>query len=167
MFCVKQGGNGGQSLGQLCTQPFRNWKHATEKLKAHKANNYHTNCVLNFQHLSAVISKQESVVYEQINKVAKKQKDDNRKIITSVIESVIFCGRQGIALRGHKDYGPLELSESSKNDGNFRALLRIYINATKVSGDNSHVLVRENCKKKMLSILVGTYKTRLSMLVLK
>lgn len=97
--------------------------------------------------MSAVISGQESSVYEQINKVAKKQKDDNRKIITPVIESVIFCGRQGIALRGHKDYGPLELSESSKNDGNFRALLRFYINATKVSGDNSHVLVRENCKK--------------------
>jgi len=81
LFCIKRGGKGGQSLGQLCTKPLKNWKHATEKLKSHEASNYHTNCVLNFQHLSAVISGEESSVYDQINKAAKKQKDDNRKII--------------------------------------------------------------------------------------
>ncbi|CAH1714311.1 unnamed protein product, partial [Aphis gossypii] len=147
LFCVKQGGKGGQSLGQLCTQPLKNWKHAIQKLKSHEASNYHINCVLNFQHLSAVISGEESSVYDQINKVAKKQKDDNRKIISPVIQSVILCGRQGIALRGHQDCGPLKLTEPSENDGNFRALLRFYLNATQVSGDNTHVLLRENCKK--------------------
>ncbi|XP_050054933.1 52 kDa repressor of the inhibitor of the protein kinase-like [Aphis gossypii] len=128
LFCVKQGGKGGQSLGQLCTQPLKNWKHAIQKLKSHEA-------------------REESSVYDQINKVAKKQKDDNRKIISPVIQSVILCGRQGIALRGHQDCGPLKLTEPSENDGNFRALLRFYLNATQVSGDNTHVLLRENCKK--------------------
>jgi hypothetical protein len=73
--------------------------------------NYHTNCVLIFQHLSAVISGEESSVYDQINKAAKKQKEDNRKIISPVIESVLLCGHQGLALRGHQDYGPLMLTE--------------------------------------------------------
>lgn len=30
-------------------------------------------------------------------------------------------------LRGHKDYGPLELDEPIDNDGNFRALLRLRV----------------------------------------
>jgi hypothetical protein len=111
LFCVKQGEKGGQSLGQLCTKPLKNLKHATEKLKSYEASNYHINCDLNFQHLSAVISEEESSVYDQINKAAKKQKDYNRKTISPVIESVILCGRQGIALRGHQDCGPLKLTE--------------------------------------------------------
>jgi hypothetical protein len=74
----------------------------------------------------------------------KKQKDNNRKIISPVIESVLLCARQGLTLRGHQDCGPLKLTEPNENDGNFRALLRFYINATQVSGDDTHLLVREN-----------------------
>lgn len=113
----------------------------------HETSNYHIKCVLNFQHISAVISGEESPVYDQINKAAKKQKYDNRKVISPVIESVILCGHQGLALRDHQDWGPLKLTEPNENDGNFRALLRFYIIATQVLGDNTLLLVRENSKK--------------------
>lgn len=37
----------------------------------------------------------------------------------------MFCGRQGLSLRGHNDSGPLVMEhEPIKNDGNFRAVLR-------------------------------------------
>ncbi|XP_025191890.1 52 kDa repressor of the inhibitor of the protein kinase-like [Melanaphis sacchari] len=140
-------GKGGQLLGQLCNQPFKNWKHATEKFKLHESTNYHTNCILDFQSLSAVITGKTPSVHDQLNIASKQQKEDNRKIILPVIKSVILCGRQGISIRGHRDYGPLELNEPTENDGNFRAILRFYINATGISGDNSHILARENCKK--------------------
>lgn len=143
LFGIKKGGKGGQLLGQLCNQPFKNWKHATEKFKLHESTNYHTNCILDFQSLSAVITGKTPSVHDQLNIASKQQKEDNRKIILPVIKSVILCGRQGISIRGHRDYGPLELNEPTENDGNFRAILRFYINATGISGDNSHILARE------------------------
>jgi len=46
-------------------------------------------------------------------------------MITPIIETVMFCGRQELALRGHDDAGVIEsLTMQSHNDGNFRALLR-------------------------------------------
>ncbi|KAL4153300.1 hypothetical protein QTP88_001133 [Uroleucon formosanum] len=147
LFGIKKGGKGGQLLGQLCNQPFKNWKHATEKFKLHESTNYHTNCILDFQSSSAVITGKTPSVHDQLNIASKQQKEDNGKIILPVIKSVILCGRQGISIRGHRDYGPLELNEPTENDGNFRAILRFYINATGISGDNSQILARENCKK--------------------
>jgi len=46
------------------------------------------------------------------------------------VKTVIFCGREGIPLRGHSQTGTLALPDGDPavNDGNFRALLgfRIY-----------------------------------------
>jgi len=50
---------------------------------------------------------------------------------------VIFCGRQGIALRGHRDFGTLTIENPIENNGNLRALMRFHLNATKLSGDVS------------------------------
>ncbi|XP_025420070.1 zinc finger MYM-type protein 1-like [Sipha flava] len=57
------------------------------------------------------------------------QIDQNRKRLIPIIQIIIICGRQEIALRGTSDYGPLSLdnSEPTYNDGNFRALLRMRI----------------------------------------
>lgn len=57
----------------------------------------------------------------------------------SIIETIIFCGRQELPYRGHKDYGRLSLNEPENNDGNFRAVLRFRAR----SGDDilkSHIL---------------------------
>ncbi len=40
-----------------------------------------------------------------------------------IVRTVLFCGRQGIALRSHRDDGPLLSNIPEVNDGNFRALL--------------------------------------------
>jgi len=76
--------------------------------------------------LSIESGKQDSVAV-QLNHQAKQQILDNRRKITPIIETVIFCGRQGIRLRGHRDSGPLSFVEAESgdiNDGNFRALIR-------------------------------------------
>lgn len=58
---------------------------------------------------------------------------------------MIFCGRQGIALRGHRDFGMLTTENPIENYGNFRALMRFNMNATKLSGDETYELARTNC----------------------
>jgi hypothetical protein len=55
---------------------------------------------------------------------------------------VIFCGRQAIALWGHRDFGTLTTENPVENDGNFRALMRLNLKAIKLSGDESYQLAR-------------------------
>ena len=52
----------------------------------------------------------------------------NREILTSVLKCLQFCGRQGIALRGHRD----DDTNSTLNKGNFKELLNFRVDA----GDN-------------------------------
>jgi len=47
-------------------------------------------------------------------------------MIRPIIEKILLCGRQGIALRGHTDSGPIDLRSLflSNNEGNFRVILK-------------------------------------------
>ena len=80
------------------------------------------------------------------------QAKENRKRLEPIVKTIILCGRQNIALRGHRDDGKLvlavgktaiddgggddidapesQLSDSEvNNDGNFRALLQFRTDA--------------------------------------
>jgi len=50
-----------------------------------------------------------------------------------IIQGILFCGRQGIAMCGHCDDGNLLIDMPKENDGNFRSLLRFAIE----SGDHA------------------------------
>ena len=45
------------------------------------------------------------------------------------METVILCGRQGIAFRGHRDDGTAVEEDAADNHGNFLALLHFRIQA--------------------------------------
>lgn len=50
----------------------------------------------------------------------------NREIMKSVVKCVHFCGKQSIALRGHRDDS---CADERSNKGNFLALLEVHIDA--------------------------------------
>ena len=54
---------------------------------------------------------------------------ENQLKLRSIAETVIFCGQQGIALRGHCDDRPAVLSNPHDNHGNFLALLQFRVQA--------------------------------------
>lgn len=88
---------------------FNKWKHTVERFNNHEKANYLQNSVIDFQSVSAiVIGKSDQFTYHQLNKAVKSQKENNRKIIFPVIDSVLLCGRQGI-VQGHSDSGVLKL----------------------------------------------------------
>ena len=64
-------------------------------------------------------------VDQQLDNTVAKQVDENRCIIKSIFKTVIFCGQQNIALRGHRD----DSSSSASNKGNFLSLLRFRCDA--------------------------------------
>ncbi|CAN7944287.1 unnamed protein product [Ixodes hexagonus] len=119
-----------QKLGGLVLTPFVCWKNALETFKAHSESEYHKTAVLDADNFVQAV--QGESVKERMDSAARVQRQTNRKKLMSITEVVLFCGRQDIALRGHRDAGPLTREDPLENDGNFRALVRLKIR----SGDD-------------------------------
>ena len=49
--------------------------------------------------------------------------DQNRSFLKSILRAIEYCGRQGIALRGHRDDGAI--NDDTDNQGNFKELLHL------------------------------------------
>ena len=53
----------------------------------------------------------------------------NKEKLKSIAETIIFCGRQGLGLRGHRDDLTCQEAAPHANPGNFVALLHFRINS--------------------------------------
>lgn len=119
------GGRGGAQRSHITTIGFSNWKKATSEFRDHFLTDYHKSSSLfaeNF--ISSYEAGVDRVTLMYQTHVAK-EAEQNKKIITSIIRSVIFLARQNIPFRGHRDFGKLVVDEQmDHNDGNFRGLLR-------------------------------------------
>lgn len=126
LFANECSGKGShQKLKCLVTEPFRNWKHALEIFNAHSANTYHRNAVIVGSNFSKICHNSNLDVRNALDESRKKQVEENRRKLIPIIETIKFCGRQGLALRGTNDSGLISDEEPKINDGNFRALLRM------------------------------------------
>jgi len=148
-FCVlfaKEGVgySNSQDTGKLVKLPFRNWKDALELFKRHSQCKYHIDAVSCYEYLKKEEQGNNLAVSLQINKAHSRQVKENQQILIPIIETVILCGRNGWALRGHRDSGSIDVGGNPvKGEGNFRALLRYKME----SGDEklrNHLLT---CKK--------------------
>ena len=73
----------------------------------------------------------------------------NRKVLKSIMATVEVCGRQGIALRGHRDDGK-HLDDGDNNPGNFLVLLQFRCGA----GDSVLAEHFNNCARN------ATYRSK-------
>lgn len=120
LFGSKQVGKGGHAPVQsLVITPFTRWKDAKENFRHHEALQYHNNAVVSSQHFIDVEEKRIMSISLQLDKARNVEIEQNRKILSSIIETVIFAGRQDIAFRGHRDSGPILSEMPLENDGNF------------------------------------------------
>ncbi|XP_060855729.1 zinc finger MYM-type protein 1-like [Metopolophium dirhodum] len=127
-FCVvfaKCGGVGNQKLGFLSSEPFNNWKKAKEVFNKHSLLEYHKTGALKADSFLSVFSKKQKSIVDALDDDRSKQIINNRKRLLPIVECIILCGKQEIALRGHRDFGPIDFtSASAKNEGNFREILK-------------------------------------------
>ncbi|GBL80191.1 hypothetical protein AVEN_29167-1 [Araneus ventricosus] len=117
-----------QSVGYLVQERFKKWKRALEYCNNHNALEYHKNSFLHYTNLRKIYDdKQKSVdILLDQNKI--KEAKENRERLKPIIKTIILCGKQGLALREHRDHGPIDLDNlPSKNEGNFRAILRFAV----------------------------------------
>uniref|UniRef100_A0A1X7UU67 TTF-type domain-containing protein n=1 Tax=Amphimedon queenslandica TaxID=400682 RepID=A0A1X7UU67_AMPQE len=110
-----------------CSEPtftsvgFKNWKHATGQkgiVMTHSISKYHTQAKAAWKNYNKRVAKGESVGC-QLDRVGSKVIYDNRKYVKAVMECILHCHLQGIALRGH------DQSDDSLNPCNFRLLMTL------------------------------------------
>ena len=124
------GRGGGQKLGNLVNKPLVDFQRLTGKdgdLTQHDLSSYHQTSRLRadeFLHRTKPGSLKD--VQYIIDNERKKEALRNRASLKPIVETILFCARQNLALRGNNEKGPIctDGSEPDNNDGNFRALLR-------------------------------------------
>ena len=124
--------------GVLISKALTNFQKASEKLREHfigvggsSARKYHLIAMEKAEHFRDVLDKKQVPIDEQLSSLKAKRVAQNRAMLQSIVET-IFCGRQGIALRGHRDDQKHMEQQRSGNHGNFWALLQFRVS----SGDS-------------------------------
>ena len=116
---VRTGGN----LGVLVQSPLVKFKKALETLASHEKTEYHKNAYIRMVAFLEFMSGKRQSILTQLSTSHAAQIRRNRGVLRSIMATVEVCGRQGIALRGHRDDSK-HLESADSNSGNFQALLK-------------------------------------------
>eukprot|EP00795_Rhopilema_esculentum_P014982 gene14981-biopygen873 len=154
---AQYGGGAGQSMGKLVNKPLVNFSDLTGKngaLTSHQETSFHKTCAIKYtEFLSRATPGSEKDVRSIMNIERQKEIERNRTALVPIIDTLLTCARQNIALRGHRDDGPVDSTgmEPKHNDGNFRALLRLRVRG----GDTNLKDHLKSCKRNASLYLVG------------
>ncbi len=108
---------------------YERWKHALEKFDSHQNADYHKIACVCASDFNNIMTGKLITIDKAVDTGRKNQAEENKSKIEPIIDIVILCGRQGLALCGHLDYGDFDLkSVPEETEGNCRALLRAQIN---------------------------------------
>ncbi|XP_043478496.1 52 kDa repressor of the inhibitor of the protein kinase-like [Leptopilina heterotoma] len=124
-------------LGRLVKEPLKVFDRLMGKkgiLIQHESKQYHR---MSIEIGIAFLMSYKNPEFDVANKIVTSrmaQTAENRERLRPIIKTIIFCGHQNIALRGHRDNGPLltinnDESVVAASEGNFRALLKFRIDA--------------------------------------
>lgn len=113
------------NLGKFVTDPFRNWNKASSEFNHHHQLKYHEAAQEKAELFVSSMKKVQTDIKSQLDAKVEAQIHINRQVLASIIQTVLLCGRQGLALRGNNDDGILQ----EDNVSNFNALLKFRIDA--------------------------------------
>ena len=117
LFPVLQATSGQASV--LITSPLVNWKDAVRDLTAHCAREYHLSSETRMEAFLRTMENSSNQIDTSISQQAMDTVKQNRAKLISIIKCL---GRNGIALRGHRDDGTcLDGSDTIATQGNFKA----------------------------------------------
>ena len=124
LFAPKQ--IGGQDLGQFVIKPFKSWGKVFQKASAHAVKNYHLSSMTRMTEFLARYENPSQSISVIVDSELQRVMDTNQKVLESLIKIILLCGKQGLALRGHRDdkISWLEDDEAHSNEGNFVELVR-------------------------------------------
>lgn len=130
-------------IGKLVSEPLKNFTKLTEKngkFYTHQSNLYHIESVNILKEFKTRYVNTSLNIVNILNNSRRKQADENKKWICLVIDTILTLGRQGLALRGHRDSGKFEDSKENANGGNFRSLLQFRKRGGDKTFDNEEII---------------------------
>ena len=110
----------------------RTGKKIHDDLSTHEILQYHVTSMARLLEFKNKFYNPSTRIDHNVNEDSVERVKTNRSIltaITAIIKSIEFCGRNGIAVRGHRDDGALTSSDISKKSGNLRSLINFRIDA--------------------------------------
>ena len=115
--CRAFGHNVAKSEESFTKCGISNWKKAVEKFKKHQASEAHKLCTTRV--VEFCNSRQHGTIANLLDTQRGKIVTENRQYLEAIISSILFCARQCIALRGHRE------NDASENRGNLMELLTL------------------------------------------
>ena len=102
--------------------PITFWTTACSKLKKHEEKSQlHKSSMAKMENFLKVMAMEQPSTAECMNSSTAAQINANRQKLASIIKTIVFCGHQNIALRGHRE------SSTDPNPGNFKSLLEFRV----------------------------------------
>ena len=120
--CCLFGSDGGNAK-IFVEKPYSNWTALNQKLKLHSTCPTHVKCSLAMKSFKDAHAGVQPTIDTTMNKHRQEQYDLNCNRLDAIIDCVVLCGKQNIALRGHRDANS-QLQAQSSNQGNFKAILQ-------------------------------------------
>ena len=124
--CVLFGGESSHNaskLHHLFRSPLDCWSKAVDKLKDHALKSpIHATATIRASQFRRCMENEVESIDIQLNNKVSEQVRQNRDNLKSIVAAIVFCGRQNIALRGHRD-DSASLQNDANNPGNLQALL--------------------------------------------
>ena len=117
---------GGQDLGQFVTKPFKSWRKIFQKASAHATKNYHLSSMTRMSEFIAQYENPSRSISTILDSELQRVVETNQKVVESLFKIALLCGRQGLALCGHRDdkISWMEDDDTHSNEGNFVELVR-------------------------------------------
>ena len=122
------------SFGCLVETPFQDFKKALGKngvIVTHEQKDYHNVSMLRISSFKEHERNAASRIDVQMLQRQESEFSFNKAALESIADCLVYCGKQGIALRGHLDDSTANESTCT-NKGNFKALLQMYATKDKV-----------------------------------
>ena len=112
-------------------RPLKAVNKAMETLRKHADKEHHKAAIVRAEEFKKSMSHQQPNIQQRLSKSLSDRIANNRGKLKSIIKTIVLCGRQNIALRGHRD-NTLDIERDATgvhNHGNFTALLNFRIDS--------------------------------------
>lgn len=88
---------------KFISEPYTNWKDALTDLKTHAGCGYHLSSMSRMMVFMQTHTNPARRIDLNISEETSVRVETNRQVLFAILKSLIYCGRQGISLRGHRD----------------------------------------------------------------
>ena len=136
-----------QNLGILVKTPMTKYKKAIEILKNHDTLDYHKTAMAKMSGFVMTRENPQQSIANLLDLQRKEEIEKNRRLLVPIVQTLVFCGRNVLPLRGHRDDGKIDEAEYIAGEGIFRGLLRFH----RQTGDKNLEELLEKPNAKLIS----------------